>query len=114
MKTQLPIDSSGLTFIAVIPPEPVLDRKTKQQEADANGEPVAITSGLVARLNGKPPDILHGDGQDEARGEFIELGGVRLHLVVPGLAGLVRLPADQRLVVDRVPQPLGVLLGQHR
>ena len=40
MKTQLPIDSSGLTFIAVIPPEPVLDRKTEQQEADANGEPL--------------------------------------------------------------------------
>ena len=42
MKTQLPIDSSGLTFIAVIPPEPVFDRKTNQQEADANGELYSI------------------------------------------------------------------------
>jgi hypothetical protein len=40
MKIQLPIDSSGLTFIDVMPPEPVLDRHTKQQEADASGEPL--------------------------------------------------------------------------
>jgi len=66
----------------------MVDRSTGRERlagmmvADSNGEPVAITSGLVARLNGKPPDILHGDGQDEARGEFIELGGVRLHAAV--------------------------------
>ena len=69
MKTQLPIDSSGLTFIAVIPPEPVLDRKTKQQEADANGEPlysielVCIGANgdeiLSVKFPGTPPAGIH-------------------------------------------------------
>src|SRR5256885_8467784 len=40
MKTQLPIDTSAVSFIDVMPPEPVLDRQTKQQKADANGEPL--------------------------------------------------------------------------
>ena len=41
MKIQLPIDASGVSFIDVTPPEPVLDRQTKQQKADANGEPLS-------------------------------------------------------------------------
>ena len=40
MKIELPIDTSGVSFIDVTPPEPVLDRQTKQQKADASGEPV--------------------------------------------------------------------------
>jgi hypothetical protein len=40
MKIQLPIDTSAVSFIDVMPPEPVLDHQTKQQKADANGEPV--------------------------------------------------------------------------
>jgi hypothetical protein len=40
MKIQLPIDTSAVSFIAVVPPEPVLDRQTGQQKADANGEPL--------------------------------------------------------------------------
>jgi hypothetical protein len=57
MKIQLPIEASGLTFIHVMPPEPVLDqepirgwgrcrrrpvvdRKTRRQKADLNGEPL--------------------------------------------------------------------------
>ena len=40
MKIQLPIDTSAVSFIDVMPPEPVLDRQTKQQKADANGEPL--------------------------------------------------------------------------
>jgi hypothetical protein len=40
MKIQLPIDTSGVSFIDVMPPEPVVDRQTKQQAADANGEPL--------------------------------------------------------------------------
>ena len=40
MKIQLPIDTSSVSFIDVMPPEPVLDRQTKQQKADANGEPL--------------------------------------------------------------------------
>ena len=38
MKIQLPIDTSAVSFIDVMPPEPVLDGHTKQQKADANGE----------------------------------------------------------------------------
>ncbi len=38
MKIQLPIDTSAVSFIDVMPPEPVLDVHTKQQKADANGE----------------------------------------------------------------------------
>jgi sensor histidine kinase regulating citrate/malate metabolism len=51
----------------------MVDRSTGRERlagivvSDAKGEPVAITSGLIARLNGKPPDILHADGQDETR-----------------------------------------------
>ncbi|MEA2587698.1 MAG: hypothetical protein QOH66_625, partial [Actinomycetota bacterium] len=40
MKIQLPIDTSAVSFIDVMPPEPVLDGHTKQQKADANGEPL--------------------------------------------------------------------------
>src|SRR5437667_7254820 len=40
MKIQLPIDISAVSFIAVMPPEPVLDRQTRQQQADADGEPL--------------------------------------------------------------------------
>ena len=40
MKIQLPIDTSAVSFIDVMPPEPVLDRQTKQQKADTNGEPL--------------------------------------------------------------------------
>ena len=38
MKIQLPIDTSAVSFIDVMPPEPVLERLTKQPKADANGE----------------------------------------------------------------------------
>jgi hypothetical protein len=41
MKTQRPIDSSGLTFIDVMPPVPVLARQTKQKKPDAGGEPLS-------------------------------------------------------------------------
>jgi hypothetical protein len=40
MKIQLPIDTSAVSFTDAMPPEPVLDRQTKQQKADANGEPL--------------------------------------------------------------------------
>ena len=40
MKIQLPIDTSAVSFIDVMPPEPVLDHKTKQQRTDANGDPL--------------------------------------------------------------------------
>src|SRR3989442_1074307 len=40
MKIELPIDTSAVSFIDVMPPEPVLDHKTRQQRSDANGEPL--------------------------------------------------------------------------
>jgi len=39
MKIQLPIDTSAVSFTDVMPPDLVLERQTKQQRADANGEP---------------------------------------------------------------------------
>jgi hypothetical protein len=47
MKIKLPIDTSALSFIDVMPPEPVLDRLTKQPKADANGEPLHSIELLV-------------------------------------------------------------------
>ena len=35
---KLPIDTSGFTFTASTPPEPVMDRETNAQKADENGE----------------------------------------------------------------------------
>jgi hypothetical protein len=40
MKIQLPLDTSAVSFIDVMPPEPLLDGCTKQQKADAYGEPL--------------------------------------------------------------------------
>src|SRR2546427_11145296 len=40
MKIELPIDTSAVSFIDVMAPEPVLDHKTKQQRSDANGDPL--------------------------------------------------------------------------
>jgi hypothetical protein len=49
MKTQLLIDSSGLMFIDVMPPEPVIDRQTKQQKAAANEEPLSAADAETGR-----------------------------------------------------------------
>ena len=40
MNVQLPIDTFAVSFIDVMPPDLVLDRRTKQHKADANGEPL--------------------------------------------------------------------------
>jgi hypothetical protein len=40
MKIQLPIDMSAVSFIDMMPAEPVLDHLTKPHKADANGEPL--------------------------------------------------------------------------
>jgi hypothetical protein len=49
MKTELPMDSSGLTFIDIMPPEPVLDRQTKYQKADAGGSHCPRSSSCASR-----------------------------------------------------------------
>jgi hypothetical protein len=35
-----PIDTSAFSFMGSLPPEPVLDRETNRQKADANGAPL--------------------------------------------------------------------------
>ena len=37
---RLPIDTAALNFTCSLPPEPVLDFTSRQQKADANGEPL--------------------------------------------------------------------------
>jgi hypothetical protein len=65
MRIQLPIDTSAVSFIDVMPPEPMLDRQTKQQKTDANGEPpywielvpIVAEGGKVlsVKFSGPPP-----------------------------------------------------------
>jgi hypothetical protein len=49
MKIQVPIDSSGLTFTDVMPPDRVLYRQTTEQKTDVKGEPYAKECGGVLR-----------------------------------------------------------------
>ena len=37
---KLPIDTAALKLTCSLPPEPVMDFTSKQQKADANGEPL--------------------------------------------------------------------------
>ena len=37
---QWPIDTSAFTFLGSLPPEPVFDTETWQQQSDENGEPL--------------------------------------------------------------------------
>lgn len=37
---KLPIDTTGVTFLCAMSPEPVMDFETKRQKGDANGEPL--------------------------------------------------------------------------
>jgi hypothetical protein len=56
MKIELPIDTSAVSFIDVMPPEPVLDHKTKQQRSDANGDP--LYSIELCCIGGKGGEVL--------------------------------------------------------
>lgn len=37
---KLPIDTTGVTFLCALAPEPVMDFETKRQKGDVNGEPL--------------------------------------------------------------------------
>ena len=37
---KLPIDTTGVTFLCAMAPEPVMDFETKRQKGDLNGEPL--------------------------------------------------------------------------
>ncbi|MGH9131882.1 MAG: hypothetical protein ACRDWV_09470 [Acidimicrobiales bacterium] len=49
---KLPIDTTGMTFLAAGPPEPVLDFETKQPKADENGEPIFAVQVVVLAEGG--------------------------------------------------------------
>jgi hypothetical protein len=44
---RLPIDTSAISFLCALAPEPVLDFETKQPRADENGEPLFVIQLLV-------------------------------------------------------------------
>src|SRR5260370_6476137 len=56
MKIELPIDTSAVSFIDVMPPEPVLDHKTRQQRSDSNGDP--LYSIELCCIGGKGGEVL--------------------------------------------------------
>jgi hypothetical protein len=39
---KLPVDTSAITFMCAMPPEPVVDFETKRPRADENGEPLYV------------------------------------------------------------------------
>lgn len=67
---KLPIDTSGITFLAAAPPEPVLDYDSKAPKLDESGQAVfavqlvALTGGgaevLSVKLTGEPKGIAQG------------------------------------------------------
>lgn len=67
---KLPIDTSGLTFLAAAAPEPVLDFETKATKVDESGltifavQVVALTDGgaevLAVKVAGEPKGIVQG------------------------------------------------------
>ena len=44
---RLPIDTSAISFLCALAPEPVLDFETKRPRADENGEPLYVIQLLV-------------------------------------------------------------------
>ena len=68
---RLPIDTSAISFLCAVAPEPVVDFETKRPRADENGEPlyqvqlIAMTDGaaeiLAVKVPGQPgPGIRQG------------------------------------------------------
>jgi trehalose 6-phosphate synthase len=56
------------------------DRLVGMAVYDVNGVPLAISSGLVARINGMPPAILPAQDDENASTEFVQLGGALMHV----------------------------------
>src|SRR5918994_4106945 len=44
---RLPIDTSAISFLCVLAPEPVVDFETRRPKADENGEPLYVVQLLV-------------------------------------------------------------------
>ncbi|HSP66881.1 MAG TPA: trehalose-6-phosphate synthase, partial [Bryobacteraceae bacterium] len=56
------------------------DRLVGMAVYDVNGVPLAISSGLVARINGMPPAILPAPDDPNGSTEFVQLGGALMHV----------------------------------
>jgi hypothetical protein len=44
---KLPVDTSAISFLCALPPEPVVDFETKRPHADENGEPLYVVQLLA-------------------------------------------------------------------
>jgi hypothetical protein len=44
---RLPIDTSAISFLCAVPPEPLVDFETKRPRADENGEPLYVVQLLA-------------------------------------------------------------------
>jgi len=71
MKIQLPIDTSAVSFIDVMPPEPVLDRQTKQAEGRRQRRAAVLDRAPLHRREGRRGSLgqvpRHSPGGDSAR-----------------------------------------------
>src|SRR5215212_8255492 len=63
---KLPVDTTSITFLCALEPQPLLDFETKQPRADENGEPlylvqlIAMTDGAAEILAVKVPGMPSG------------------------------------------------------
>jgi hypothetical protein len=80
---RLPIDTSAISFLCALAPEPVLDFETKRPRADENGEPLYVIQLLVM-------------GEDSADLIAVKVPGVPSQAIRQGapvkVAGLVAQP----------------------
>lgn len=70
VEVKLPIDTTGMTFLAAGPPEPVLDFESKAQRMDESGAPlhsvqvVALNDGgaevIAVKVAGQPKGVTQG------------------------------------------------------
>ncbi len=75
---RLPINTEDMTFLAVAPPEAVLDYETKTPKADGNGEPLYAVQ-LVAMHDGAAEIIsvkIAGDPAGVAQGVPLQVKGL--------------------------------------
>lgn len=76
---KLPIDTSGMTFMCVNPPESVLDFETKRPKADENGEPLYAVQ-LVAMAVGVGAEIISvkiaGEPKGVGQGTAVKVTGL--------------------------------------
>ena len=74
---KLPIDTSGMTFMAAAPARPVTDFETRQHKADENGEPLYNLQVVWLEDDGAQIIGLKVAGDPKvAQGAMLELGGL--------------------------------------